>query len=325
MTCLVTGCAGFIGSHLCERLLALGHRVIGIDCFSAYYARSIKEQNLAGIRHHRRFQFHELDLSSDSLSGILGRTELVFHMAGMPGLARSWTEVDLYTQHNLTATHRLLEAVRGRPLKKFVFASTSSVYGRYANGDEALSTKPSSPYGITKLAAEQLARVYLDEYQVPTIVLRYFSVYGPRQRPDMGYYLFIQSILNNQPIRLYGDGLQIRGNTFVDDCIEATLRAALAAPAGEFYNVGGGELTTILAVVRKIENLTGRTARIEYQPPRKGDQLTTGADAAKLARHLDWKPATCLDDGLARQIAWQDALHTEPRIATRRRRTRAVA
>src|SRR5581483_9914214 len=176
MTCLVTGCAGFIGSHLCERLLADGHRVVGVDCFTAYYPRPVKERNLAPFRSHPDFTFHDLDLSTDPLGDAVGRAEVVFHLAAMPGLNQSWTDFDAYTRHNLTATRRLLEAVRGRPLRKFVYASTSSVYGKYASGDESLPTRPSSPYGITKLAGEQMCRVYHDEFALPVVVLRYFSV-----------------------------------------------------------------------------------------------------------------------------------------------------
>jgi nucleoside-diphosphate-sugar epimerase len=316
MNCLVTGCAGFIGSHLCERLLADGHRVVGVDCFTAYYPRPIKDRNLAPVLSHPNFRFLELDLSADPLGDAVGRAEVVFHLAAMPGLNRSWTDFDLYARHNLTATHRLLEAVKGRPLRKFVYASTSSVYGKYASGDESLPTRPSSPYGITKLAGEQLCRVHHDEFGLPVVVLRYFSVYGPRQRPDMGYHLFIDAVLQGKPITLTGDGLQVRGNTYIADCVEATVRAADAMP-GEVFNLGGGELTTVIEVIRRIERITGKTAVIERHPPRKGDQLATGADAGKLHRHLGWKPTTWLDEGLARQVEWQKGLIESPRAVGR--------
>ena len=325
MHCLVTGCAGFIGSHLCERLLADGHRVTGIDCFTSYYPRPVKERNLAGFQWNPNFTFHERDLSADGLADAVAGAEVVFHLAAMPGLAKSWTDFDLYNRHNLTATHRLLEAVRGNAdLKKFVYASTSSVYGRYASGDEYLPTRPSSPYGITKLAGENLARVYLDEYKLPVVTLRYFSVYGPRQRPDMGYALFIDRVLKGEPIPLTGDGLQVRGNTYVADCVDATRRAGLMAPVGETYNVGGGELTTVIEVIRRIERITGKTAVVERKPDRKGDQIATGADVTKLARHLDWAPATTLDAGLARQVEWQRGL-LEPAPAAAPRPARQVA
>ncbi len=306
MTCLVTGCAGFIGSHLAERLLAEGRKVIGIDCFTDYYARSVKERNLASFQSHPNFTFSERDLSTDELTDIVDGAEVVFHLAGMPGLNRSWTDFDGYNRHNLTATHRLLEALRSRAgLRKFVYVSTSSVYGRYASGDESLPTRPSSPYGVTKLAGENLARVFHDEFGIPSVVLRYFSVYGPRQRPDMGYHLFIDAILKGNPIKLTGDGLQVRGNTYVSDCVDATMMAGFHALPGETFNVGGGELTTVIEIIRKIERIAGRPAIIERHPNRKGDQIATGADVGKLARHLGWKPTTTLDEGLAEQIAWQ--------------------
>ncbi|MDB5305821.1 MAG: UDP-glucose 4-epimerase [Gemmataceae bacterium] len=308
MRCVVTGAAGFIGSHLCEHLLAGGHAVTGVDCFTAYYPRPVKERNLAGLRGRQHFAFHELDLSAGDPAGTVAGAEWVFHLAAMPGLTRSWLDFDTYNRHNLTATHRLLEALKGSPtLKRVVYASTSSVYGKYASGDESLPTKPSSPYGITKLAGEQLCRVYGDEFGVPAVVLRYFSVYGPRQRPEMGYHLFIDAILRGKPITLTGDGLQVRGNTFVADCVDATARAAEAMP-GEVFNLGGGELVTVLEVLRKLERIIGKPATIERHPPRPGDQLATGADVTKLFRHLSWKPTTGIDEGLAKQVEWQRSL-----------------
>jgi len=308
MHCVVTGAAGFIGSHLCERLLADGHAVTGIDCFTPYYPRPVKERNLSAVLGKRHFTFHEIDLSEGVPAEAVRGAEWVFHLAAMPGLTRSWLDFDTYNRHNLTATHRLLEALKGSPtLRRLVYASTSSVYGKYASGDESLPTRPSSPYGITKLAGEQLCRVYGDEFGVPAVVLRYFSVYGPRQRPEMGYHLFIDAILRGKPITLTGDGLQVRGNTYISDCVEATVRAAGAMP-GETFNLGGGELVTVVEVIRRLERIVGRQAVIERHPPRKGDQLATGADVTKLARHLGWKPTTSIDEGLAKQVEWQRQL-----------------
>jgi nucleoside-diphosphate-sugar epimerase len=304
----VTGAAGFIGSHLCEQLLEAGHTVVGLDGFVPYYPRAVKEANLDTALRHPAFRFHDLDLRSAHLDPVLEGVEAVFHLAAMPGLARSWTDFDLYQSCNLTATHRLLEAVCRLPRPpRMIFASTSSVYGRFGSGDESLPTRPVSPYGVTKLAAENLCRAYAEERGLPLVVLRYFSVYGPRQRPDMGYYAFIQSLIHRRPVVVCGDGLQSRGNTFVEDCAAAT-RAALAAPPGEVYNVGGGETANVWEVLAKLEALLGRPAVVRREPPRPGDQRFTAADSGKLSRHLGWRPRVGLNEGLARQVAWQQAM-----------------
>ncbi len=307
MKCLVTGAAGFIGSHLCERLLNRGHAVVGVDAFIPYYPRTAKEANLAAVLGQRDFTFHALDLRHDALDGLLDGVAAVFHLAAMPGLAMSWTDFALYQTCNLTATQRLLEAARGRAeLHRFIYASTSSVYGRFSSGDEAIPVRPISPYGVTKLAAENLCRAFAEEYGLPLVTLRYFSVYGPRQRPDMGYHRFIAALLNKQPVTVYGDGLQVRGNTYVADCVEATA-AALEAPVGEVYNVGGGEAVTVWEVLRKLETITGRQADVRQEPVRAGDQRYTFADTTRITRHLGWRPGTGLEEGLARQVAWQRA------------------
>jgi nucleoside-diphosphate-sugar epimerase len=305
MKCLVTGAAGFIGSHLSEALLEAGHEVVGLDALIPYYPRPLKEANLVACRAHRCFAFHHLDLRCHALEKALGDVEAVFHLAAMPGLAKSWTDFDLYESCNLTATQRLLEAVRPlTSLRRFIYASTSSVYGRFSSGDEQLPTRPVSPYGVTKLAAENLCRAHAEEYGLPLVVLRYFSVYGPRQRPDMGYARFIQALLAGAPVVVYGDGLQVRGNTYVADCVAATL-AALEAPAGEIYNVGGGEAVTVWDVLHKLEAVVGRQADVRREPARPGDQRYTFADTSRLQRHVGWRPRVGLEEGLARQVAWQ--------------------
>jgi nucleoside-diphosphate-sugar epimerase len=305
MKCLVTGAAGFIGSHLCERLLDAGHTVVGIDAFIPYYPRAIKEANLTSLRTHHGFRLHPLDLRSDSLDAALDGVDAVFHLAAMAGLVKSWTDFDQYQSCNLTATQRLLETVRRTAsVRRFLHASTSSVYGRFSSGDETMPTRPISPYGVTKLAAENLCRAYHDEHGLPLVVLRYFSVYGPRQRPDMGYHRFIAALLDGGPIRVHGDGLQVRGNTYVSDCVEATV-AALDAPAGETYNIGGGESASVWDILHKLETITVRRADVRPEPPRPGDQRYTFADTGKLHRHLGWQPRVTLDEGLALQVAWQ--------------------
>lgn len=304
MKCLVTGAAGFIGSHLCEHLLRLGHEVIGLDAFIPYYPRPIKEANLAVALANRRFAFHELDLRSDNLAPAVEGCDAVFHLAAMAGLPKSWTEFDLYESCNLTATFQLLEAARRvKSLKKFVYVSTSSVYGRFSSGDETLPTRPISPYGVTKLASENLCRAFAEEHALPLVVLRYFSVYGPRQRPDMGYHKFIQSILEGTPLAVFGDGLQMRGNTYISDCVAATV-AALDSKVNETYNLGGGETASVWDILAKLERIIGRKAIVTRQPARAGDQRYTCADTSKLWHHLGWRPEVSLDQGLTAQVEW---------------------
>jgi nucleoside-diphosphate-sugar epimerase len=278
-----------------------------VDAFIPYYAPAIKEGNLVGARDNRAFTFQRLDLRHDPLDAALDGADVVFHLAAMPGLPKSWTDFDLYESCNVVATQRLLEAVRRLPgLRRFVYASTSSVYGRFATGDETMPTWPISPYGVTKLAAEHLCRAFAEEFGLPLVVLRYFSVYGPRQRPDMGYHRFVRALLADEEVPVYGDGEQVRGNTFIDDCVKATI-AAVGAAVGEVYNVGGGEAVSVWEVLRKLEAITGRKARVIRSPARPGDQRHTCADARKLQRHLGWSARTRLDEGLARQVAWQQA------------------
>jgi nucleoside-diphosphate-sugar epimerase len=304
--CVVTGAAGFIGSHLCEELLHLGHEVVGVDAFIPYYPREIKERNHAACRARSTYHFQALDLRRDSLESVVTGADVVFHLAAMAGLTRSWTDFDLYASCNINGTQRLLEAIRrtNPGLQRLIYASTSSVYGRFASGDETLPTRPISPYGVTKLAAENLCRAYGEEHGLPVVVLRYFSVYGPRQRPDMGYHHFINALLQDKPIVVYGDGQQVRGNTYISDCVAATL-AALEGHPGEVYNLGGGEAANVWDILRKLEALAGRPAQVQQQPGRPGDQRYTFADTARLRRHLGWQPKVGLDDGLARQWEWQ--------------------
>jgi nucleoside-diphosphate-sugar epimerase len=305
MRCLVTGAAGFIGSHLCEQLLHAGHEVTGLDCFIAYYPRSAKEANLSEFARHPRFRFYAADLRTDPLDTFLEEADVVFHLAAMPGLVQSWTSFDTYTTCNVQATQRLLEAVQrtGKRLQRFILASTSSVYGRFASGDESLPTRPVSPYGVTKLAAEHLCRAYAEATDLPLVILRYFSVYGPRQRPDMAYHRFMRALLNGEPITVYGDGEQVRGNTFIQDCVAATV-AAVRCHVGETYNIGGGETATVWDIIRRLERLTGLKARIQQEAARTGDQRHTFADCAKLLNHVGWEPRNTLDEGLEQQWEW---------------------
>jgi nucleoside-diphosphate-sugar epimerase len=308
MHCLVTGAAGFIGSHLCERLLAEGHSVVGVDGFIPYYPRPIKEQNLVLARQHPQFTFHELDLRTQPIDPVLDRVEAIFHLAAMAGLVKSWTDFDLYASCNLTATARLLEAIERQATRpRFIYGSTSSVYGRYSAGDETLPTRPISPYGVTKLASENLCFAHADR-GLPLVVLRFFSVYGPRQRPDMGYFKFIDWMLKDQPVIITGDGHQVRGNTYVDDCVAATM-ATLKAPVGETYNLGGGETASVWDILHKLEKILGKKAQACIEPARPGDQRSTFADTGKLVRHLGWRAQTGLEEGLRKQVEWQRTAH----------------
>ncbi|HIE10897.1 MAG TPA: NAD-dependent epimerase/dehydratase family protein [Kiritimatiellae bacterium] len=307
MKCIVTGAAGFIGSHLCEALVSQGHEVVGIDAFIPYYPRAVKESNLQEVRCRPRFAFVEGDLRTVDLDPLMDGVEVVFHLAAMPGLMRSWSDLDLYSSCNILATQRLLEAARCHSVAHFIHASTSSVYGRNADGDEASPLRPVSPYGVTKLAAEHLCLAYRENFGVPVTILRYFSVYGPRQRPDMGYHILIRSILEGRPFPLYGDGEQTRSNTFIRDCIAATLLAARRRDValGETFNVGGGQVVSLNEVIALVEKLAGRKARIMRRPPRPGDQRHTRADIGKAHKLLGYEPTTPVTEGLRAQFEWQ--------------------
>lgn len=308
MKVLVTGAAGFIGSHLCERLLHLGHEVVGVDALVPYYAREIKEANVSVAQRHGEFRFRLLDLRTDNLDPALVDVDTVVHLAAMPGLMRSWVDFDDYLSCNVLATQRLLEAIRRHgAVQRFILGSTSSVYGRYASGDESLPTRPISPYGVTKLAAEHLCKSYAESGDLPLVILRFFSVYGPRQRPDMAYHRFINALLTREPIQVYGDGQQVRGNTYVLDCVEAII-SAFEAPLGETYNVGGGEATTVLDVLQRLELLTSLRPQLRMAPVPPGDQRYTFADTSKLRRHVGWQPQVSLEEGLRRQWQWQEQL-----------------
>ncbi len=308
--CLVTGAAGFVGSHLCEALLARGHEVVGLDAFIPYYPRPVKEGNLAGLRARPRFTFHEADLRTAELAPLVAGCEVFFHLAAMPGLMKSWTDFPLYETCNIAGTQRLLESARTARLRQFIHISTSSVYGREATQGEEAPLQPFSPYGITKLAAEQLCRAYAANFGLPFTILRYFSVYGPRQRPDMGYHKLINDLFRGQTFTVFGDGEQTRSNTYVADAVAATLLAMEQRDAalGETFNIGGGEIVSLNRVIAMLEELTGQQARLERQPPRPGDQRHTAANTEKARRLLGYQPVTSLATGLRAQVAWQRTL-----------------
>ena len=307
---LVTGAAGFIGSHLCEALLRDGCEVVGLDAFIPYYPREIKERNLAAARAHPAYRFHEADLRTADLRPLVEGCDTIFHLGAMAGLMKSWSEFSLYSTCNVEATQRLLDAARDARTPQFIHISTSSVYGREATEPEDSPTCPFSPYGITKLAAENLCRAYEANFGLPITILRYFSVYGPRQRPDMGYNILIRGLFRGEPFTMYGDGEQTRSNTFVADCVRATLlaRQRREQALGQVFNVGGGEIVSLNDVIARLEKLTGRQVSLVRKPPRPGDQKHTAANIEKARRLLGYQPTTGVDEGLRAQVEWQKSL-----------------
>jgi nucleoside-diphosphate-sugar epimerase len=310
MRVLVTGAAGFVGSHLAEALVADGHEVIGLDAFVEYYPRALKEVNIAGLRAEPRFQLVEADLRSADLGPAVDGVEAVIHAAAMAGLPRSWTEFQTYMDCNLLGTQRLLDAARDAGVRRFVHISTSSVYGRDAVGDETTPTRPISPYGVTKLAAENLVLAFVESFGFPATILRYFSIFGPRQRPDMAYHIFIEALLDARPILVFGDGEQSRTNTFVGDAVSATIAAIEGGAIGEVYNIGGGEPITLNDAIRVIGEAVGVEPEIRHGPARLGDQRHTQADTTKARLAFGFRPTIGPAAGLRAQADWQRALRT---------------
>ena len=312
---LVTGAAGFIGSHLVERLLGEGVRVTGVDCFTDYYTPSLKRANLASALAHPEFRLVELDLGTADLAA-LPEVSVVYHQAAQPGVRASWgAEFALYTHHNVLATQRLLERYRESALERFVYASSSSVYGdaeRYPT-DEGTLPRPFSPYGVTKLAGEHLVLLYGRNFGVPVVALRYFTVYGPRQRPDMAFHRFCRSLLTGDPISVYGDGRQSRDFTYVADAIEANLRAWKQSAPQAVYNVGGGSQVEVLEAIRILETAMGRKAHLRFEPRPPGDPLRTRADASRLRADLDFVPRVPIEEGLEAEARWAERLYAGSR------------
>ena len=307
MKVLVTGAAGFIGSHLAERLLSLGHEVVGIDSLTDYYPRWIKRRNLEPLLQNPRFQYVPGDLTEINLSLVLQDTQWVFHHAAQAGVRASWgSSFQTYAKDNVLATQRLLEATKGTSIQKFVYASSSSIYGdaeAFPTAETAVP-RPVSPYGVTKLAGEQLCYLYWRNYGVPTVALRYFTAYGPRQRPDMAFHLFGRALLEEQPIHIFGDGLQTRDFTYIDDVLTANMLAAQRGPPGEVFNIGGGSRISLREALAHLEAATGRPARLQYETMQKGDARHTAADIQKAQRVLGYQPTVAIAEGLHREVAW---------------------
>lgn len=308
MRALVTGCAGFIGSSLVDRLLRDGYAVTGIDRFSDYYARDLKEQNLSSAMMHPRFALLEEDiLDIDTFPPV----DYVFHLAAQAGVRASWGEsFEVYTRDNILATQRLLEFYKSQKIRKFVYSSSSSVYGDVELPmREDRMVQPVSPYGVTKLAAEHLCHLYWMNYGVPTVSLRYFTVYGPRQRPDMGINKFVRAVLNGEAITVYGDGAQTRDFTYIDDVVEANVLAAMSGVRGEVFNIGGGNRISVNDLIGAIEAVTGKSAIIEHSAEQKGDVKDTRADTRKAEGLLGWHARTGIAQGLEHYV---DRIRREP-------------
>jgi nucleoside-diphosphate-sugar epimerase len=307
MKVVVTGAAGFIGSHLSERLLGEGHEVTGLDCFTDYYAREIKERNLEPLRRSKRFRLVEERVQDADLARVLDGAEHVYHLAAQAGVRASWgREFSHYTEHNVLATQRLLEAALAAGRPRIVYASSSSVYGEAATLPlrEDGPCQPLSPYGVTKLAAEHLCVLYHRNFGLPTASLRFFTVYGPRQRPDMAFNRFLKAARDGKPITVFGDGTQTRDFTYVDDIVAAVRQAALSGRPGSVYNVGGGERVALNEVLRLIETVTGQRLEIHRQEPQKGDMKDTFADTSAAQRDLGFRSTVGLGEGLEREWRW---------------------
>ncbi len=307
MKILVTGVAGFIGSHLAERLIEQGHKVVGVDCFTDYYAREIKESNIKKLRSNSAFDFHDADILEINLETVLGDIDVVYHESAQAGVRASWgANFTIYTENNVRATQRLLEAAKSAQLKKFVYASSSSVYGDAESypTHEDMRPMPVSPYGVTKLAAEHLCYLYFKNFGIPTISLRYFTVYGPRQRPDMAFHKFIKAISNNEEIPVFGDGKQTRDFTYIDDIIDANVAAMNADMNGEVFNIGGGSRITVNDAIKIIEHACEKKARVRYVEKQKGDVIHTAADISKAQKSLGYSPKYDLEKGIKNQVNW---------------------
>ena len=306
MRALITGAAGFIGSQLAERVLSDGGSVRGVDRFSTYYDPVLKRANLAGLERTEGFELIEGNLTELDAELLLDGVDTVFHLAGQPGVRASWgDEFGLYMDDNVLATQKLLEAAKGADeLGRFVIASSSSIYGDAESfpTSEAQKPAPVSPYGVTKLAAEHLCGLYFKGFGVPTVALRYFTIFGPRQRPDMAFNRFIAAALDATPITVFGDGLQERDFTFVGDAVEATLAAGERGTPGAVYNIAGGNSANVLEVIETIAGLAGREMEVRHEDAVTGDARKTGADTSLAAAELRYAPKVTLAEGLAAQL-----------------------
>lgn len=303
---LVTGAAGFIGSHLCERLLARGDEVVGVDSFTDYYPRRAKERNLEGLNGKPGFRFVEGDLVELDLTSLLEGRAIVYHLAAQAGVRASWgREFDTYVRCNVAATQRLLEAMKGRDVR-FVFASSSSVYGKNPPlpTPEDVVLAPNSPYGATKVTGEHLCALYAENWGLDYRALRYFTVFGPRQRPDMAFHKFLRAVLEDRPLDVYGDGSQSRDCTYVDDVVDATIRSGDTRTKSRVFNVGGGTRRPLAEILDVMQEIVGKRARIRYTNVERGDVPHTHADISRSREEFGYNPATPVEEGLRREARW---------------------
>jgi nucleoside-diphosphate-sugar epimerase len=312
MKAMVTGAAGFIGSHLSRRLVQEGAQVIGVDSFTDFYPRWIKERNLAPLAGNPHFEFHARDILELDLENILPQVDVLCHLAAQAGVRSSWGKnFSVYIQNNIQSTQRLLEAAKGTPLRLFLYASSSSVYGLTPALPmvETSLLYPLSPYGVTKLAAEQLCFLYFKNYGVPTVSLRFFTVYGPGQRPDMAFHKFFRAISEDRPLEVFGDGEQTRDFTFIDDIVEACFSASRKGKPGEVYNIGGGHRERLKDLFPLLESICGKKIKTKPSERQKGDVLHTFADIQKAQRDLGYSPRTDLEQGLREEWEWVKTLY----------------
>src|SRR6266536_1604414 len=304
MNAVITGVAGFIGSHLAEKLLGSGHEVVGVDKFLDNYAREFKDSNLSQFVRHPSFKFINDDLVNIELRQLLNQTDYIFHLAAQPGVRSSWgEEFSHYSHNNILATQLLLEACKQVKVRKFVYASSSSVYGDTDDLPmrESGGTRPVSPYGVSKLAAEHLCYLYWKAFGIPTVSLRFFTVYGPRQRPDMFFHIFMRALLRGDRVPLYDDGEQTRDFTFCSDIVDGTLAAAFYPGQGEVFNLGGGSEVSVLNAIALVEKISGRKTKLKRSDRQKGDVRHTKARLDRAKSKLGYAPKVGLEQGLTEE------------------------